>query len=215
MLSPQLEEDIQEEINLRHLARFSLGVAVLLITLVLMPFLQDALNTLETTREQVTALDTSWNTVTIPPNQHAADNGWAGKGDTITVQFLVTTALIVDRDNSVDFYIMDEENYQRNCNGEDYDPLLASPDHESGTFSKEVPTSDIYYIVFDNEDDIFFEPEEEVKYRFVIYTFEEDEELDPVVAVVLLLPSLVLMTAGGYGWMDNYYDRKRREEEGR
>ena len=32
------------------------------------------------------ALDTSWNTVSIPPGEHAQDNGRAKHGDTLTIQ---------------------------------------------------------------------------------------------------------------------------------
>jgi hypothetical protein len=197
----------------------ALGVAFFLLTLVMMPLLQGALNALETSSEQVTDLDTNWNTVTVPAGEHRADSGMCKKGDTITVQFLVTTALIVDRDNSVDFYIMDQMNYQRYCDGEDFDPIFASPDHESGTFSEEVPTSDLYFVVFDNSDDFILEPDEEVKYRFVVYSFKEDESVNPTVAFLLLLPSLVLMGTGGLGfygsWLDeDWRPKKGKDEEG-
>ena len=54
-------------------------------------------------------------------------------------------------------------------------------------------------MVFDNSDYYFLEPEEEVKYRLVIYTTIETQEEDPMVSAVLLLPSLVLIGVGGYG----------------
>ncbi len=216
ILSPAIQEEIEDALELKHVTRLALGLAFLFLTLVFMPYLQEALNTMETTREQAKSLDTNWNTVSLGPGEYQSDSGFARKGDIFTIQFLVTTQYLVDRDKSVDFFIMDAENYQRYQNGESYNALLAEEDLESGTFSQEMPTRGVYYIVFDNNDDFPFEPEEEVKYRFVVYTFQEEETTDPVAGFALVLPSLALSTIGAFGCYSIYQDKKRRlakEEE--
>lgn len=200
-LPPRLEVQIHRELELRHLVRFGLGVATLIATLVMMPYLQEALDTIETAQEQVESLDTNWNTVGLEPGQHHADDRKAGKGDTITVQFLVTVPLVVDRDGSIDFYIFDEANYGRYSNQQAATALREEQDKASGTLSVTAPVGDRYYIVFDNRDDLFFEPEEELKYRLVIYTTVESSSQDPLVTAVLLIPSLVLIVIGAWGYL--------------
>lgn len=199
-LSDELKEDIETELEVRHIIRIVLGVIFLILTIVMMPMLQDALNTLNTAQEQVQALDSDWNTVSISPGDHASDSGGASTDDTITVWFLVSTQYLVDRDKSVDFIILDEENFQKYENGDSYDPLVQEDNLESGTILRSVPRKGTYYVVFDNSDDFFLEPQEEVKYRFTINTFDKDESLNPIVTIALLLPSLAMIAIGSYGY---------------
>ncbi len=214
-LSSVLEREITREIQLRHITRLGLGIGLLIITMTFMPFMQEGLDTVESTHEQVAALDSHWNTVSVAPGDHASDFGKAEDGDVITVQFLVTTQYLIDRDKSIDFYIMDQENYQRYKNGQSFDAIAREENLESGTFSREVAKAGTYYIVFDNSDDILFEPEEEVKYRFVIYRTLESEEEDLMITLVLILPSLVLMATGGYGWWSMRRDQEIGTRSGR
>ena len=199
-LSDELKEDIETELDVRHITRIVLGFVFLIITIVMMPMLQDALHTMNTAQEQVQALDTDWNTVSIPPGDHASDSGRTETDDTITVWFLVSTQYPLDRDKSVDFIILDEENFQKYENGDSYEALVQEDNLESGTISRSVPKGGTYYIVFDNSDDIFVEPEEEVKYRFTINTFNNKEDLNPWVTFALLLPSIAMVAIGSYGY---------------
>jgi hypothetical protein len=200
VLSDELKEDIETELEVRHITRIVLGVALLLLTAVMMPMLQDALHTLNTAQEQVQSLDSDWNTVSISPGEHASDSGGADTGDTITVWFYVSTQYLLDRDKSVDFIILDKENFQLYENGDSYEPLIQEDNLESGTISRRVPKSGTYYVVFDNSDDVFFEPQEEVKYRFTINTFNDKESLNLLVTFVLILPSISMIAIGSYGY---------------
>ena len=164
-----------------------------------MRYIQDSLNALDSAQEQVLALDSNWNTLSVPPGEHAEDSGYAGKNDVITVQFYISTQFLIDRDKSIDFLILDEENYQLYRNGNDYQAFVNEDDLESGTFSRSIPADGVYHVVFDNNDDLFFEPEEEVKYRFVIYTTRTDESIDHTMGLLLLLPSITLMGVGVFG----------------
>ena len=209
-LSDELKEDIETELEVRHITRIVLGIVFLILTIVMMPILQDALNTLNTAQEQVQALDSDWNTVSISPGDYASDSGGAKADDTITVWFYVSTQYPLDRDKSVDFLILDEENFRKYENGGSYDALVEEDNLESGTISRSVPRDATYYVVFDNSDDLFFEPQEEVKYRFTINTFNNEESLNSWVTVALLLPSMAMIAIGSYG----YWRLHRNDENG-